>query len=128
MKNKREIQTVDRILKILNNESKWIKKYNAKDKDGNTVHPPDNNAICWCLEGALHKALSEQHLTNRKWQNSYYKIVNAICKSVNLKFDIDNPDEHIGFNDDEDTEYNDVINALKGAKDYLTNGISKTKG
>ena len=127
MKNKREIQAVDRTLEILNHESKWIKEHNAKNAEGEPVFPPNDQATCWCLEGALYKAIWEQKLTKIKWNNSYRKITHAICKSVNLKFDIGNQDEHISFNDSEDTEYNDVINALKGAKDYLTNGISKTK-
>lgn len=120
MKNRREIKTIDRVLEILNSPEKWIKGHNARDKDGHPIYPPNEAAVCWCLEGAIYKALWEQNLTNKKWENSYYKIVHALCHSENLAFNIGNQDEHIGFNDDKNTTYNKVIDLIKKAKEYLS--------
>ena len=120
MKNAREIQAVDRTLEILDSPEKWTKGKNARNKYGEPVPTFHNEAICHCLEGAIIKALSEQKLTDTKWRNSYIKITHALCNVLDLKFDIGHQDEHIGFNDHRKTTYTMVINALKKAKEYLS--------
>lgn len=41
---------------ILTDESKWCKEHCAYDAQGNIVDPNNENAVCWCLYGALAKA------------------------------------------------------------------------
>ena len=120
MKNKREIQAIERTLEILDSPKKWIKYQNALDKDGYSVFPPNNSAICWCLNGAIYKALWEQDITNRQWKNSFDKINNAICEAVNLPPPSYNEYEHVEFNDKDETTYEMVIDALQKAKEYLS--------
>ena len=119
MKNAREIKAVERVIKILDSPKKWIKKQNARNKWGWYTDPKGDDATCWCLQGAILKALDEQKLTNRKWKNSYHKIIHAICKVTNLKYDIGHQDEHMWYNDAAETTYDMVIKTLKKAKAYL---------
>jgi len=119
MKNKREINIIDRILEIFHSAANWTQKVNARDEYGEPVYPPNDRAVCWCLEGAIYKAIWEQKLSKRKWNNSYWKIVGAICKVQGLKFNIRHQDEHIGYNDAADTTFEMVIETLNKAKAYL---------
>ena len=121
-KNKREIKIINKVIQILDKPQKWTRARNAKDKNGNPTNPLSPNATCYCLEGAIYKALWEQKLSKRKWNNSYRKIIGAICKVAGLNFDIGNQDEHIGFNDNPNTTYEMIINILKKAKALLQKG------
>lgn len=42
--------------KLLETPKAWTKGTYARDADGNKVSSYDKNAVCWCLEGAIHKA------------------------------------------------------------------------
>ena len=42
--------------KVLQSPKAWTKGTFARDADGNKVSSYDKNAVCWCLEGAIHKA------------------------------------------------------------------------
>ena len=119
MKNSREIKIMDRILEIFHSAANWTQGVNARDKYGEAVYPLNDHAVCWCLEGAIYKAIWEQKISKRKWNNSYWKIVGAICKVQGLKFNIGPQDEHIGFNDAPETTFEIVIETLNKAKAYL---------
>ena len=119
MKNTREIKALDRIIEILKSPKSWTKRMNARSINGNKVEYYNPKAVCWCIDGAILKALREQKLTNHKWQNSYRKIVHAICKVANLKHDIRHQDEHIGFNDAETTTFENITEALYKARAFL---------
>ena len=120
MKNEREIKTIERTLEILNKPEKWIKEQIALDEDGHSVFPPNQAAVCWCLNGAIYKALWELDLSTRKWMNSFNKINDAICKVANLPHSDSNEYEHVEFNDKDETTYEMVIDALQKAKEYLS--------
>ena len=121
MKNKRETTLINRILKILNTPEKWTKTAPARDISKTAVYFGSDEAICWCLDGALSKALWEQKLTSRKWTNSFKKIT----KALNTVLGIIPTDLHrkegyyITFNDYPETTYEDVISTLKKAKERL---------
>jgi len=40
---------------ILTDESRWCKEHCAYDDQGNVVEPNSEDAVCWCLFGALAK-------------------------------------------------------------------------
>lgn len=119
MKNAREIQTMDRVIEILDKPEKWVKGIISCDKNGNRTNPPNPATTCWCLEGAIYTALWEQKLTKRKWFNSHRKIVHAICRVAGFRYDIGHQSEHVEFNDHEDTTYEILVNTLKKAKAFL---------
>lgn len=119
MKNKREIQAIERTLNILDSPEKWIKGYRAKTKNDEATTFNSEDAVTWCVDGAICKALDEQKLTDRKWSNSYIKIVHAMCRAVKLKFNLSHQDEHIGFNDHENTTHEMIIDMLNRAKEFL---------
>lgn len=41
---------------ILTDESKWTQGRDARDANGNEILPLADEAVCWCLGGALVKA------------------------------------------------------------------------
>lgn len=44
-----------KIKDLLTDESKWVKGHSATDKEGYAVNPIGENAVCWCLIGAMEK-------------------------------------------------------------------------
>lgn len=38
---------------VLTSEERWTKDENARDAAGNKVYPRDQEAVCWCLNGAF---------------------------------------------------------------------------
>lgn len=64
---------------LLADPSKWTQGVMARDAQGNEVSPQDENAICFCLLGALEKCNYEhkQHLLYRVLRVEYdeYSIV-----------------------------------------------------
>lgn len=119
MKNRREVKIVERTIEILSTPKKWTKGARARDKFNNHTGYYSSQAVCWCIDGAIEKAVRDANLTKRKGINSYWKIVRAICKVANLKFDIHSQDEHMMLNDAEETNYQTIINTLKKAKAFL---------
>ena len=84
MNNAREIKIIDRAMGILNTPSKWIKGATATNKDGVKTYPPSDETTCFCIHGAIYKALYEQKIEKHKWHKTYYKIAYTICKVANI--------------------------------------------
>lgn len=50
-----------KIRELLTDKSKWTKGYDAQDISGERTSPMSEEAVCWCLAGALHRCyLPEQ--------------------------------------------------------------------
>ena len=108
MKNKRAVNAVDAILELLDTPDKWTQGLAARDANGDSVYSSAPEAVCWCLEGAICKVFRE---TNRPWSKPYFKMKRALTRVLK--------DDYISFNDKPTTTYEDIINALKQAKEYL---------
>lgn len=52
------IEILDRMDKILDEPKKWVKGEYAKDHDGVGTYSTDPEAVCWCMVGAMNKALA----------------------------------------------------------------------
>lgn len=50
----------------------------ATDSKGFAVNPNSEHARCWCLTGALHKALSDCEVTSRADQLEAYNEMKAV--------------------------------------------------
>lgn len=59
---------------LLSDESKWTRHAEAKNELGLAVAPTANDAICWCLSGAITKCYGEYH------HKEYIKVIKAIQK------------------------------------------------
>ena len=51
------------VRKLLQSPKAWTKGTYARDADGNKVSSYDKNAVCWCLQGAIHKSSERGHST-----------------------------------------------------------------
>ena len=119
MKNQREIKALDRALQILNKKSKWTKNAGARNQYQIPTNELSPKATCWCLDGAIRKALEEQELTRPKWRNSYYKIITALLITLGIVPSLNTTQDYMDYNDNETTTYHNIINLIKKAKEYL---------
>lgn len=55
-----------KIQELLSSPEKWTKGLNAKDKQNNCVSPWSENAVCWCIYGAILKCYSESLKTTEE--------------------------------------------------------------
>jgi hypothetical protein len=53
------LEVLKRVDSILATEKQWTKGWSALDKRGHLVGPNAPEAVCWCLGGAIRKALDE---------------------------------------------------------------------
>ena len=119
MKNQREIQAIDRTLEILNKKSKWTKNAEARRKDGSPTREGSEEAVCWCIDGAINIALREQNLSIRKFKNSKSKIIIALLINLGIVPELNTRPDYMDYNDRETTTYHNIINLLKKTKEYL---------
>lgn len=52
--------------------SKWTQGCLAADEKGNSVNPRTSYATCWCVEGAIKRALSAYQLDEPNQWGAYY--------------------------------------------------------
>lgn len=61
MASRRENDTMSQVLRaaraLIENPEKWIKGAEAQDAEGRRVTPNDVRAVCWCVTGAIERAL-----------------------------------------------------------------------
>ena len=74
---------------LLSDESKWTKEYFAWDSDGDMCDPRSEEAVCWCLLGALH--IVDPTFSNYRSVHEY--LSSKIGKGV------DGNDNIVEFND-----------------------------
>lgn len=89
------------IKELLCDESRWTKGSFAKDSFGKSTNSFAENAVCWCLVGAINKIYRE---------NSS-KIVNKVCIKL-----IDPDSDWLSlahFNDDPSIAYKDVMKIVE---------------
>lgn len=55
-----------KIHELLSDPAKWTQDANARDKHGNPVNAESEDAVCWCLIGALYKCYPVDH--RKAWE------------------------------------------------------------
>jgi hypothetical protein len=48
-------QQIEAVIELLSDKSRWTQGQSARDSEGRPVEPDSPYAVCWCVEGALHK-------------------------------------------------------------------------
>ena len=97
---------------LLNKPSSWCQGPFAKDAEGNSVSVYSEKAVCFCLQGALDVCYSE---SNRPEIGAK---LNAECKKFERDVDIQEIFQelyYIGFNEHEDTTFEDIRLVLERA-------------
>jgi hypothetical protein len=61
------LQTAIQARKILTDEKNWTIGTFARDSKGEKVSAYDKTAVCWCLEGAIHKAIEHRTFDCEIW-------------------------------------------------------------
>lgn len=93
-----------KIKDLLSDESKWIKRNNAQDKDGNVVYIDSDDACKFCLFGAVRRCYRTHYE-----QEQVADIINDIVVDNNLSKNF------IKFNDDPRTTFEDIRKVLEEA-------------
>ena len=106
---------VDYILSdIFTSEEKWTRGAMAQNKYNKTVTIHSEEATCWCLAGAIQKAALElkvtPHSLNEK-NEIFYIVIEEEVQAL-LQPELGDFDSLTEFNDDIDTEFNNVIEIL----------------
>lgn len=101
-----KLDVVREVRKLLDNPENWTKNANARDRYGVYCNPYSDNAHCWCLIGATHKATSCE--TRGETRTSVLRdIAQYAGGSIT------------GFNDDPAISHKDIINLLdRMIRDY----------
>ena len=104
---KQKAEMLGVIRELLTPEARWTKYKLAKDADGYGTGPVEDDAVCWCLEGAIVYA-------NGGLDSAFDEIEKALIPFL--------PVEHISivaFNDADETFHGNVIELLDTAISYL---------
>ena len=48
-----------RAVEILDGGRNWVQRVEARSEDGRTVHNTSPDAVCWCAQGALRRAMAD---------------------------------------------------------------------
>lgn len=87
-----------KIYELLDTPEKWLKGYFAKNKDGEFVKPLDEEAVQFCIVGAVIKCYGTE--------GKYSEVINSIKNKLNLSC-------LITYNDKSSTSYEDIIKVAK---------------
>jgi hypothetical protein len=109
-------QVYERVLEILSTEDQWTKHHYAETIKGQTmtqVEPSSKDANCFCMIGAVHRAVSgfdrrplpEQEAELRDAMAGLTQTVCATTRFPSIAH----------FNDHETTSYADVISMIRTA-------------
>ncbi|MDH7796408.1 MULTISPECIES: hypothetical protein [unclassified Beijerinckia] len=91
------------IRQLLDTPDRWTKNFNARDALGRQALPDDDNATCWCLNGAMIK------ITDARYTRRYDALDSALNAAVPGRTGF------ITFNDNGSTRHDDVLNLLDQA-------------
>ena len=59
---------------ILTDESKWTKQFFARKANGHYASPDNDDAVCWCILGAIQKAYPDLTEQNKILTKLYAKF------------------------------------------------------
>lgn len=73
------LEILRRARERLSDPARWTQGAYARDADGFTTAMYDDDAVCWCLVGAISK---ETNILNLPWYGDGEKAVNFLSKQV----------------------------------------------
>ena len=113
-----------KVMTILDSPTKWIKGSMARDADYERISAVSSLATCWCLDGAVYKAMHDigivPNLVHLQWNDPAFHKANNHFNAVTeylRPYHPSNFNSYVGFNDDANTTYEDVIRLLQQAID-----------
>lgn len=114
----RIINEIIAVKNLLSDETKWTQGHMAEDKHGESVASDDENAVCWCLSGALQKVRTDY----TDDYTVYHWLHDCIPMFVKIRFDLGITCRVINvwnFNDLEVMKYSDIIAFLDYCKSKM---------
>lgn len=93
---------------ILSDESKWTKNTLARNSSGLAVPPLDENAVCWCLQGAIIKSVQicpGDVYDNQEYNRIQDKVAGYVIKKQEIWY--------TNWNDKVTTSFQDIQKMLK---------------
>lgn len=117
---KTKLEALLDIRNTLRDPKNWTTGFFARDKEGHGTQPYDPEAVCWCLEGAMKKAVYETE--DGIGEVSKYSLY------IKVKYTLKNhiPKNNLilaSFNDDAVTKHEDVLAIIDQA---IFNTIKET--
>lgn len=110
---------------IISSPDRWTKNHNARDANNLAANYYDDNATCWCLNGALLKLHFGTKPNITQHGVDVKKLADAIRKLFSDRTQQRFPNTYhvvadgllvIGFNDDVETTYEDIQKVLAEAQ------------
>lgn len=102
---------LENALNILDDESHWTKRSSARDADDRPVDVISEEAVSFCLIGAISRAIYYSSGIPL-YETAHYQVWDVILNAVRSKY----PDHGVSsFNDDPSTTLQDVHSILKVA-------------
>ena len=105
------------VRQLLFDPEHWTKGAHAKDKYGNQVRITDQNARCWCLQGACYRVcldISTDEDEDMKVFEQLLTFLETLTDGRTIP----------GWNDDKERRYTDVIDLLDRAIALRSNNDS----
>lgn len=101
---------------LLSDPARWTKGQFARDKGGFVTRLTSNDAVCWCVRGAILKTYDDHGLF---FLDLFYLstrlIERALPADLVSKSKEDGKDPIVDFNDDPNTTHEDVLKVLDKA-------------
>lgn len=94
----RETKTTMKLSELLTDETRWTKRHYARDKFGLPTFFDAENAVCWCLYGAVRK-ITDHNLAEQS------ALILSLEKSIDKLYPYTFYNSFIGFNDNSKTTF-----------------------
>lgn len=98
---------------LIEPEGAWTQGVSARDRNGSPVGIKSDNAICWCLLGALHKVCeyTGRNLHGEKSQGKVWDVLYSVAEKESANSgDSRNISQ---WNDDPSRNQSEVVNLLR---------------
>jgi hypothetical protein len=127
------LQIAERTHELLSDETRWTKGANARTRQNKPTAPFSSNAVCFCLTGAVTKAVSEimdEGLDTKtiivlsRAQNLVFRTMSEPKGASALMFWEDKTSsvcKIMRYNDAADTTHEDVLSLIQEATKLLKN-------
>ena len=105
---------------LLSSEKKWTKGCDARNDKGVMVDPAGDDAVCWCLNGAIVRAAKEIYPSHGS------SLLHIVKKCRVRVIELTHHLSTQSFNDCDSTTYPDVLDVLARGSNYRSRYESRT--
>ena len=112
-----DLQVLQGIRELLSDETRWTKHSAAKDENGDICNIYGDEAVCFCLGGAVCRIIFELAADDNR-VNALYKDCSALLCFVAKRYGFDHC---VAYNDDFNTTHGEVLRLLDETIEIVQN-------